>query len=239
MGKYMKKAKALGGGVALMEVPVPHPSHLGVCTRARTLALQRLQSPSASSPASSSSSSYLQLRSRRLHKVASPTTKPKESPNPSPSTKSSGKVGPCLRPRAMAQERCGGSRKEAVVSEASPGSDAGVEVSFGENVLDSETRNRNTRETTPSSLIRNSETILTPGSTTRAASSVAVNRRNENSGCRQIPTAHEMDEFFNEAEKVQQRSFTEKYNYDVVNDCPLPGRFEWVKLDSQSTDDQP
>ncbi|KAM0941909.1 putative cyclin-dependent kinase inhibitor domain-containing protein [Dioscorea sansibarensis] len=236
MGKYMKKAKALGGGVALMEVP--HPSPLGVCTRARTLALQRLQGPSASLPASSSSSSYLQLRSRRLHKVASPTTKLKESPNPSTSTKSSGKVGPCLRPRAMEQERCGGSRKEAVVSEASPESDALIEVSFGENVLDSEARNRNTRETTPCSLIGDSATIRTPGSTTRAVSSVAINRRNENSGCRHIPTALEMDEFFKEAEKVQQRTFTEKYNFDPVNDCPLPGRFEWVKLDSQSTDDQ-
>ncbi|KAJ0966522.1 hypothetical protein J5N97_023439 [Dioscorea zingiberensis] len=239
MGKYMKKAKALGGDVALMEVP--HPSPLGVRTRARTLALQRLQGPTSSSPAPSSSSSYLQLRSRRLHKVASPLPKSKENPNghnPSPNPKSSGKAGPCLRSRATEQERCGGSRKEAVVSEVSPEGDTAVEVSFGENVLDCEGRNRNARETTPCSLIRDSETIGTPGSTTRRTSSVVINRGIENSSCRSIPTAHEMEEFFKEAEQLQQRSFTEKYNYDPVNDQPLPGRFEWVKLDSQSSEDQ-
>ncbi|XP_024028859.1 cyclin-dependent kinase inhibitor 4 [Morus notabilis] len=66
MGKYMKKAKATGE-VAVMEVS---QSSLGVRTRAKTLALRKLQkSPSsAPAPAASSGGSYLQLRSRRLEK---------------------------------------------------------------------------------------------------------------------------------------------------------------------------
>lgn len=68
MGKYMRKTKA-AGEVAVMEVA---QSSLGVRTRAKTLALQRLQkSPAktpAPAPAATSSGSYLQLRSRRLEK---------------------------------------------------------------------------------------------------------------------------------------------------------------------------
>lgn len=63
MGKYMRKAKA-ASDVAVMEVA---QSSLGVRTRAKTLALQRLQQSPASAPATSSGS-YLQLRSRRLEK---------------------------------------------------------------------------------------------------------------------------------------------------------------------------
>ena len=71
MGKYMRKAKATGE-VALMEVS---QASLGVRTRAKTLALKRLQksspdsnSPTAKSSTASSGGSYLQLRSRRLEK---------------------------------------------------------------------------------------------------------------------------------------------------------------------------
>ncbi|MCI22573.1 cyclin-dependent kinase inhibitor 3-like [Trifolium medium] len=39
-----------------------------------------------------------------------------------------------------------------------------------------------------------------------------------------------MDEFFALAEKQQQAIFMEKYNFDVVNDVPLPGRYEWVPV---------
>ncbi|GAB4844093.1 hypothetical protein Ancab_014057 [Ancistrocladus abbreviatus] len=69
MGKYMRKSKA-AAEVAVMDVS---QSALGVRTRAKTLALQRLQkasAPASSSPpcTTSNSSGYLQLRSRRLLK---------------------------------------------------------------------------------------------------------------------------------------------------------------------------
>lgn len=74
-------------------------------------------------------------------------------------------------------------------------------------------RCRSVRETTPSSLIKDSETIGTPGSTTRPTNSTATNRRMQNSMRRSIPTTHEMEEFFAGAEQLQQRIFTEKYTF--------------------------
>lgn len=59
MGKYMRKAK-ITGDVAVTDLS---QSSLGVRTRARTLALQKLEA------ANSDSSCYLQLRNRRLEKT--------------------------------------------------------------------------------------------------------------------------------------------------------------------------
>ncbi|XP_020533329.1 cyclin-dependent kinase inhibitor 7 isoform X2 [Jatropha curcas] len=45
-----------------------------------------------------------------------------------------------------------------------------------------------------------------------------------------MPTQAEIDEFFAEAEKKEQKRFAEKYNYDVAKDVPLEGRYQWVRL---------
>ncbi|CAK7349345.1 unnamed protein product [Dovyalis caffra] len=68
MGKYMKKSKVTSDVVAVMEVTS------GVCTRAKTLALQRLRSLASPNP-DATSTCYLQLRSRRLEKTAPETKK--------------------------------------------------------------------------------------------------------------------------------------------------------------------
>ncbi|EFJ26669.1 hypothetical protein SELMODRAFT_451521 [Selaginella moellendorffii] len=51
------------------------------------------------------------------------------------------------------------------------------------------------------------------------------------------PSADEVDAFLGELEgqmdKVQHKLFTERYNFDVANERPLPGRFEWVKVQDQ------
>nr|GLL46412.1 cyclin-dependent kinase inhibitor 3-like [Ipomoea trifida] len=83
---------------------------------------------------------------------------------------------------------------------------------------------RTTRESTPISLIRDPDAIPTPGSSTRRTSTNQAHRRVQNSPEGHIPTIHEMNEFFSGAEEQQQREFIEKYNYDPVNDRPLPGR---------------
>lgn len=44
------------------------------------------------------------------------------------------------------------------------------------------------------------------------------------------PTDSELEEFFAAAEKDIHKRFSEKYNYDIVKDVPLEGRYEWVKL---------
>ncbi|KAK2434140.1 hypothetical protein P8452_31344 [Trifolium repens] len=40
----------------------------------------------------------------------------------------------------------------------------------------------------------------------------------------------EIDEFFARFEREEQKRFAEKYNFDIVSDLPLEGRYEWVRL---------
>ncbi|WOL06563.1 cyclin-dependent kinase inhibitor 5 isoform X2 [Canna indica] len=44
------------------------------------------------------------------------------------------------------------------------------------------------------------------------------------------PWEQEMEEFFAAAEREASRLFAEKYNFDVANDMPLEGRYEWVPI---------
>ncbi|CAH1450393.1 unnamed protein product [Lactuca virosa] len=44
------------------------------------------------------------------------------------------------------------------------------------------------------------------------------------------PSPAELEEFFSEAEKYEQKRFTETYNYDIVKDVPMEGRYQWVRL---------
>lgn len=94
---------------------------------------------------------------------------------------------------------------------------------------------RGTRESTPCSLIRQPESIRTPGSTTRPSTARPTGsmegRGVQNSTQRQIPTAHEMDQFFARVEEEQIRQFVEKYIlhwfiwhsfYDWLHFCDFP-----------------
>ncbi|KAJ8650755.1 hypothetical protein MRB53_003778 [Persea americana] len=218
MGKYMRKAK-ITSEVVVMEVS---QASLGVRTRARALALQNLQNTS-----SATSSSYLQLRSRRLEK---PVAAEEEAKKPKEGCKQ----------KCSSNSRLGsvsvnsGSVGSVSVSFSTNGEEEGLwpdmEASLGENVLEYEGRERNVRETTPSSLIRDPETLEAPGSTTRRTRATASTRRKQNTMSRIIPSAQEMEEFFASAEQQQQMIFMEKYNYNPISDSPLPGRYEWVTM---------
>ncbi|KAE9589780.1 hypothetical protein Lal_00021634 [Lupinus albus] len=227
MGKYMKKAKPKTEKQLLL---LESTTYFGVRTRAKTLALRNSQSASQFSPISGGS--YLQLRSRRLHKppisIPSHNSSSKrqklqnpKSPIPNPRSRSRAGNGSNVASGEVEKEE----KKEIVHEDA-----AVQETSFGENCLDFEGRERSTRESTPCSLIRNPDAIRTPGSTTRPTRS--TDQRTEHAARRQIPTAHEMDEFFAEIEETQQRQFIEKYNFNPVDEKPLPGRYEWEKLKS-------
>lgn len=167
MGKYMRKTKT-AGEVAVMEVS---QSSLGVLTRAKTLALRRLQQSPPSSASPPGSGSYLQLRSRRLEKppVAFSghesrrqkqnhkegcTRNPRTSPSPSPRVSSS--LRPAMTERSVslgrvndegdqtAEEKSAGKIDEIHASGSkNENVDLVVEeASFGENVLDFESRER-------------------------------------------------------------------------------------------------
>ncbi|KAL1368256.1 hypothetical protein HN51_022399 [Arachis hypogaea] len=216
MGKYMKKSK-MGGEVAVMEVSSSSsaPSPMGVRTRAKTLALQKSPPSPPPSSAAAPSFDYIQLRSRRLQKVL---------------------VRPKNQPPAKQSGFCGGaagvtSRMLTEQKRISIDAEENAEFSFGENTLEAEARDRSTRESTPCSLIRDSNAIETPGSTTRQrTSSTFTSPMILEHIQRNIPTTYEMEEFFACAEKQQQKIFMDKYNYDIVNDVPLSGRYEWVQV---------
>ncbi|XP_075492039.1 cyclin-dependent kinase inhibitor 3-like isoform X2 [Primulina tabacum] len=186
---------------ATTDVPVMDSS-LGVRTRSKTLAFRRLQSTGAAP-----SLGCLELRSRRLEK--SQTSR-----------------------KLRRSCRCG---RGALVE---------VEASLGENVLDTEVREskyssyfwwkkpvlgvwnfrRDTRESTPCSSTVGSNPGPAPGSS-------ASNRRGPpNPLFMNVPTPFELEEFFIHEEQALQRLFTEKYNFDFVNELPVLGHYEWVKV---------
>ncbi|XP_011075297.1 cyclin-dependent kinase inhibitor 7 isoform X2 [Sesamum indicum] len=51
-----------------------------------------------------------------------------------------------------------------------------------------------------------------------------------NSMAEKMPSEAELEEFFAAAEKNLQQQFIDKYNYDIVKDLPLEGRYEWVQI---------
>ncbi|VFQ95902.1 unnamed protein product [Cuscuta campestris] len=154
MGKYMEKAK-IAADVAVMELP---QSLLGVRTRAKTLALRRLQS---SQPSPDSESCYLQLRSRRLEKH--PTLlEERRKPSGGTAKRNCQKGTDSATCRKLNLESSSRFRVSSVHS-SSVGSasisnhdagegcfeilskgceDLGVDASFGENNLDPEARDR-------------------------------------------------------------------------------------------------
>ncbi|GAV70293.1 CDI domain-containing protein [Cephalotus follicularis] len=50
------------------------------------------------------------------------------------------------------------------------------------------------------------------------------------SRAKKSPSQAELDEFFAVAEEQEQKRFIEKYNYDIVKDTPLEGRYQWVRI---------
>ncbi|XP_009135618.1 cyclin-dependent kinase inhibitor 6 [Brassica rapa] len=44
------------------------------------------------------------------------------------------------------------------------------------------------------------------------------------------PTPGEIEEFLSELESKDQKRFMDKYNFDIVNDKPLQGRYKWDRL---------
>ncbi|XP_073023233.1 cyclin-dependent kinase inhibitor 3-like isoform X2 [Primulina eburnea] len=208
MGKYMRKAKT-AGDTAVMEMSQSSP--LGVRTRAKTLALQRLQSTAASTAAPPNDSCYLELRSRRLEK------------QPPPHQHNSREDQGLEHSEDRTREEC----CEAALISCSVGAGGlEIEASFGENNLDTEA-NRSTKEITPSNSTR---AAGTPCSSTRKVHSRAPSQRLPlNAVFVNMPALHELEDFFAIEEQAMQRHFIEKYNFDFVNDSPLPGRYEWVK----------
>ncbi|KAG6582467.1 Cyclin-dependent kinase inhibitor 4, partial [Cucurbita argyrosperma subsp. sororia] len=257
MGKYIRKSKS-SLEITLIDAS-QSSSYIGVRTRAKTLALQRLQKTSNSPPPPSSpatSGSYLQLRSRRLHKpkniaLANESKKqklPQRSSNErgrrvTADSGETSRLGVCSVAagsiESVSHRRGDGEMKDVTVEEIVVKQsevqenvnilDIQEEASFGENVLDFE--GGMSRESTPCSLIQKPESIRTPSSSTKASSTTDYRIRLQNSSATDVPTTREVDDFFNYVEGEQQRKFIEKYNFDPNTGKPLPGRYQWEKMD--------
>ncbi|KAL3538887.1 hypothetical protein ACH5RR_002253 [Cinchona calisaya] len=84
------------------------------------------------------------------------------------------------------------------------------------------------RERSPSSSevcgVESAELMLS-SSTTKKKSSYTRNSRIKSS----VPAA-ELEDFFAVFEKQEHQRFAQKYNYDVVKDVPLEGRYHWIRL---------
>ncbi|GAB2279669.1 hypothetical protein Dimus_014313 [Dionaea muscipula] len=87
---------------------------------------------------------------------------------------------------------------------------------------------RKRRETTPSTEYE-AESGEGMDSTAMRTSSESNNSRLR-STVQKMPSDFEIEEFFAAAEKDLQKRFIDKYNFDIVKDVPLEGRYQWVPL---------
>ncbi|KAL8208412.1 hypothetical protein R6Q57_007824 [Mikania cordata] len=218
MGKYIRKQKLTGDVVAIIDVS---QSSTGVRTRATTLALQKLQSlrtTPASSPEQHLELSYLQLRSRKLEKppLKQPTCCTQRNPNPSSdrlvirsggsgSAGSGSNIGDVSGLVGFQIKAEGETEAHCVF-----GSE---EAYVGENNVDFDSSESFTRDSNDS---------ITPGSSSKHTII-------PNSIQRIMPSAQEIEAFF-ARHAQEQRLFFEKYNFDFVNEKPLQGRYEWVRV---------
>lgn len=225
----MRKAKLTGDVVAVMDVS---QSSLGVRTRAKTLALQKLQASKTATtppPEQNTELSYLQLRSRRLEKPPLQQSTCYRQQNPNPRMGGSGLAicsgGSVSVGSGSSNENVrvlGESQFEADEETEAYCDFGSEETSLGENNIDFDGRKRSTRESTPCSFTRDLNGSSTPGSSTRTKTCNWIQRS--------MPAAQELEGFFARHAQEQQRRFSEKYNFDIVNEMPLEGRYEWVRV---------
>ncbi|KAJ7944416.1 Cyclin-dependent kinase inhibitor [Quillaja saponaria] len=89
---------------------------------------------------------------------------------------------------------------------------------------------RREMSTPPASTELGTEIVDVPETTASPAESNSGSRSTVE---KKAPTESELEEFFEilgTSEKETQKRLTEKYNFDFVNDVPLEGRYEWVRL---------
>ncbi|THG09631.1 cyclin-dependent kinase inhibitor 5-like isoform X1 [Camellia sinensis] len=223
MGKYMRNCKGI------VEIAVMEVAHVGVRTRARALSMAAAASSRTAKKRKVSggelrfSSSLVHLRSRRRVLVT-----PENSVSPATSENS--------ERRSALNDRCSSPSSDTLPSSccSSNASSHHGEESF--EIVDLENDSvqietstcdfdcRERRETTPSSELQAESGDLE----STARPSEANSRRR--SSAEKMPSETELEEFFAAAEKDIHKRFTEKYNYDIVKDVPLEGRYDWVRL---------
>ncbi|KAL8238268.1 hypothetical protein R6Q59_019349 [Mikania micrantha] len=87
------------------------------------------------------------------------------------------------------------------------------------------------RETSTSSISEEMESSSTSTvKKTKTPEIETTSRRKPPPATEKMPSAAELEEFFSKAEKYEEKRFAEKYNFDIVNDIPMEGRYQWIPL---------
>ncbi|KAH6772658.1 hypothetical protein C2S52_004533 [Perilla frutescens var. hirtella] len=86
------------------------------------------------------------------------------------------------------------------------------------------------REATPTSELYGDSEMHLSSKKKSSPPPTTLRRKIPNSAAEKMPSAAELEAFFSAAEKYEQKRFTEKYNYDIVKDLPLKGKYQWVRL---------
>ncbi|PIA56410.1 hypothetical protein AQUCO_00700616v1 [Aquilegia coerulea] len=223
MGRLMRKQERIGE-VAVMEV-----SHhqLGVRTRARTLAMalaeqqasSKTRKVSASSQHFDPNSSCIQLRSRKIMENSISQTK-SSSENICSSSSSSDHV--------LLASRCSSNGSSEILNDKLRSFidlDQDKSHEF-ENCSPYTERKEKTSSSSSEIQCSQSNDMESTGRQTEADS-------RHKCMAEKMPTDAELEDFFSAAEKDEKKRFEEKYNYDIVKDVPLEGRFEWVELKNE------
>ncbi|KAA3479662.1 cyclin-dependent kinase inhibitor 7-like isoform X2 [Gossypium australe] len=155
----------------------------------------------------SSTTSYIQLRSRRILVDHHPRN---ENQCLSPSSDHDDDVSCCSSIIGSCGKR---------IIELPDLEDESIEV---ESATHFSSRDR--RETTPLSELRAEPEDM--DSTSRPSGGNSRRR----SMVEKMPTEAELEDFFVVAEEKLRNQFAEKYNYDILKDQPLEGRYEWARL---------
>ncbi|GMH06415.1 hypothetical protein Nepgr_008255 [Nepenthes gracilis] len=224
MRRYLRKCKRVG---KIARVGV---AELGdrERTRVRTLAMAVARSPPAVGKRIRNvqngevefTSTYVELRSRRRVLIAT-----KDSISPAVSA-SCVEETICYSGTSdnMPPSCCSSNSPTELVKEPFASIDPEEESSEPQMSMHSDCRKR--RETTPSSEFQ-AELEDLEYSMVRPRE---ANSRLNSTTVQKIPLEFEIEEFFAAAEKNLHKRFTEKYNFDVVKDVPLDGRYEWVPV---------
>lgn len=148
-----------------------------------------------------------------------------------------------VSPAASRTSRCSKHEDSSDVAKKSPRSsdleNADSQSHGYETEISTSTGRIFSREATPTSELNygDSEHVLqhlsSSSSTSKKKSSpppTSLRQKIPNSGAENMPSAAELEAFFAAAEKYEQKRFAEKYNYDIVKDVPLEGKYQWVRL---------
>lgn len=225
MGKYTRKcSKSCSGGgeVAVMEV-----AQTGVRTRGRAMAAEEAADNSGSAKRRKVGNGELRLSSSKSARIKAHDGEDifNISRNFGDSAEKDDSSDPCADVRSLSSgdipASCCSSNGSITEKMKCPDLEERAEIETTVRF------NLDRRESTPTSEFKEESGELE--SSTEAKPSVRIDSLRA-IPAEKSPPAAELEEFFASAEKDLHKSFKDKYNYDIVNDVPMKGRFEWVQL---------